>query len=457
MNFSAEKASRKWACGGLACEPQMVYGCLALQLVVDAAAAGLPGVRPHEAAAGRGQAALGRPVRRRASQSTRGRCASRVGAVAEAASGRGPCSSRRATRRPRSRRPARASKPARTSRARAAAAALGLPAGADRRDRDRAQHSRYPRRRRLRRRGSGAAGGGGAAGQAAGRGKAGGDPALHHGLRDRGLDSHRHGAAGASASAAPSAISTISIRSNAAAATASSARKLSEHGRANALDVRALKLANGQSISLTDRTVPREVRESVLHSVCARFSTVLGPGSDWYHEDHIHLDLMERRNNYRICQWNVWDPLPQIAPLLPAERPEEAPPREVAARPESQAMRARTEAMTSREVGLRPTVRWPMNQSRADGKPRNKKAPVKPALLIVLSSAADSVTAHRPVCRRPAAPSANCTASRHASAPAPRRWCRASTRSYRSITSSLVMRMQPDEIEAPIYSGWLVP
>jgi hypothetical protein len=39
---------------------------------------------------------------------------------------------------------------------------------------------------------------------------------------------------------------------------------------------------------------------------------------------------MERRNNYRICQWNVWDPMPQIAPLLPAGRPEEAPPREVA-------------------------------------------------------------------------------------------------------------------------------
>ena len=106
--------------------------------------------------------------------------------------------------------------------------------------------------------------------------------------------------------------------------------QLSEHGRANALDVRAFGLANGQSISLTDRMVPREVRENVLHSVCARFTTVLGPGSDGYHEDHIHLDLMERHNNYKICQWNVWDPLPQIAPMLPAERPEEAPPREEA-------------------------------------------------------------------------------------------------------------------------------
>ena len=108
--------------------------------------------------------------------------------------------------------------------------------------------------------------------------------------------------------------------------------KLSEHGHANALDVRGLKLANGQSISLTDRTVSRELRESVLHSLCARFTTVLGPGSDGYHEEHIHLDLMERHNNYKICQWDVWDPLPQIAPLLPLERPEQAPPREVVAK-----------------------------------------------------------------------------------------------------------------------------
>ncbi len=106
--------------------------------------------------------------------------------------------------------------------------------------------------------------------------------------------------------------------------------KLSEHGRANALDVRDLKLANGQSIALTDRAVPREVRENVLHSVCARFTTVLGPGSDGYHEDHIHLDLMERHNNYKICQWNVWDPMPPVAPLLPAARPDQAPPREAA-------------------------------------------------------------------------------------------------------------------------------
>ena len=123
--------------------------------------------------------------------------------------------------------------------------------------------------------------------------------------------------------------------------------RLSEHGRANALDVRALKLGSGQSISLTDRTVSRSFRESVLHSMCARFSTVLGPGSDGYHEDHIHLDLIERRNNYKICQWDVWDPLPQIAPLLPAERPEEAPPREVAAKSDATERDAKSEPAKS--------------------------------------------------------------------------------------------------------------
>ncbi|HEY0236230.1 MAG TPA: extensin family protein, partial [Afipia sp.] len=65
-------------------------------------------------------------------------------------------------------------------------------------------------------------------------------------------------------------------------------------------------------------------------SVCTRFMTVLGPGSDWYHEDHIHLDLAERRNNYKLCQWGVYDPLPEIAPLMPAERPSDAPPRPAA-------------------------------------------------------------------------------------------------------------------------------
>jgi hypothetical protein len=107
---------------------------------------------------------------------------------------------------------------------------------------------------------------------------------------------------------------------------------LSEHGRANALDVRAFKLADGRSIALTDPHVAHETREAVLQSACSRFVTVLGPGSDGYHEEHIHLDLMEHQNKFKLCHWDIYDPLPQIAPLMPAERPEDAPPREVAAK-----------------------------------------------------------------------------------------------------------------------------
>ena len=136
--------------------------------------------------------------------------------------------------------------------------------------------------------------------------------------------------------------------------------QLSEHGRANALDVRALKLANGQSISLTDRTVPRELRESVLHSVCARFSTVLGPGSDGYHEDHIHLDLMERHNNYKICQWNVWD-------SAAADRAAAA----------GRAAGRRAAARGRRQIRRRETDAPPSRDAPADSRDAaNKKAPV---------------------------------------------------------------------------------
>jgi hypothetical protein len=84
--------------------------------------------------------------------------------------------------------------------------------------------------------------------------------------------------------------------------------KLSEHGKGNAVDVRSFTLVDGYVIQLTDMMAPKELREGLRDSVCARFTTVLGPGSDGYHEAHIHLDLAERNHGYRICQWEVRDP-----------------------------------------------------------------------------------------------------------------------------------------------------
>jgi len=83
---------------------------------------------------------------------------------------------------------------------------------------------------------------------------------------------------------------------------------LSEHGRANALDVRAFRLANGEVIALTDVNIAKDWREALRASTCARFSTVLGPGSDGSHEQHIHVDLAERRGGYKMCQWEVREP-----------------------------------------------------------------------------------------------------------------------------------------------------
>lgn len=98
--------------------------------------------------------------------------------------------------------------------------------------------------------------------------------------------------------------------------------RISQHGLANAIDVRGVHLANGRFVSFTDRKLDRGFREAVRKSICERFTTVLGPGSDGHHEDHIHMDLAERRGGYRLCQWNVLDPAGEIP--LPRPRPKEA-------------------------------------------------------------------------------------------------------------------------------------
>lgn len=104
--------------------------------------------------------------------------------------------------------------------------------------------------------------------------------------------------------------------------------KLSEHGKANALDIRSLKLASGQVVHLTDPLVAKDVRDRLRTSVCSRFTTVLGPGSDGYHEDHVHVDLAERRGGYRICEWDVREPaapaLASVADTVPLPRPRPA-------------------------------------------------------------------------------------------------------------------------------------
>jgi hypothetical protein len=103
--------------------------------------------------------------------------------------------------------------------------------------------------------------------------------------------------------------------------------KVSEHGKGDALDVRSFKLVSGRVIEPTDIHVAKDFREGLREGACGRFTTVLGPGSDGAHESHIHLDLAERRKGYRICQWDVREPvvaanIPDAADVpLPRPRP----------------------------------------------------------------------------------------------------------------------------------------
>ena len=81
---------------------------------------------------------------------------------------------------------------------------------------------------------------------------------------------------------------------------------ISEHAFGNALDIAAFTLADGRRISVKDgwRGTPEE--QGFLHDVqaaaCQQFSTVLAPGSNAYHYDHIHVDLMRRASRRVICE-----------------------------------------------------------------------------------------------------------------------------------------------------------
>jgi extensin-like protein len=89
--------------------------------------------------------------------------------------------------------------------------------------------------------------------------------------------------------------------------------QLSQHGLANALDIRAVRLRDGRTVRPADAGAPHEFRVAMKAAVCNRFTTVLGPGSDGYHEDHIHVDLAERRGGYRLCQWDLHDGTRDVA------------------------------------------------------------------------------------------------------------------------------------------------
>jgi hypothetical protein len=86
----------------------------------------------------------------------------------------------------------------------------------------------------------------------------------------------------------------------------------SEHAFGNALDIAGFQLAGGDEITVVRGWTGGSLREraflfTVFAGACAEFYTVLGPGSDRHHYNHIHVDLLvsNARNGRHFCQPRV--------------------------------------------------------------------------------------------------------------------------------------------------------
>lgn len=81
--------------------------------------------------------------------------------------------------------------------------------------------------------------------------------------------------------------------------------RISEHAFGNALDIAAFTLADGRTISVKDGWLGAPEEQGFLRDIqaaaCEQFTTVLAPGSNVYHYDHMHVDLMRRPSGHRIC------------------------------------------------------------------------------------------------------------------------------------------------------------
>ncbi len=82
--------------------------------------------------------------------------------------------------------------------------------------------------------------------------------------------------------------------------------KTSSHGQGNAVDTMAVELLGGRKLSVEKPDGPETIRFMAAYraAACGVFSTVLGPGSDAAHANHIHVDIEQRGRDGRskFCQ-----------------------------------------------------------------------------------------------------------------------------------------------------------
>ena len=81
---------------------------------------------------------------------------------------------------------------------------------------------------------------------------------------------------------------------------------ISEHAFGNALDVAEFDLADGHKVSVQYGWKGSPEEQGFLHDVqlaaCNDFTTVLAPGANVYHYNHIHVDLMRHYDGRHICE-----------------------------------------------------------------------------------------------------------------------------------------------------------
>ena len=81
---------------------------------------------------------------------------------------------------------------------------------------------------------------------------------------------------------------------------------ISEHAFGNALDVAEFTLADGHKVSVQYGWHGTPEEQGFLHDVqdaaCEEFTTVLAPGANVYHYNHIHVDLMRHASRRHICE-----------------------------------------------------------------------------------------------------------------------------------------------------------
>ncbi|MBC7477464.1 MAG: extensin family protein, partial [Pseudorhodobacter sp.] len=69
--------------------------------------------------------------------------------------------------------------------------------------------------------------------------------------------------------------------------------KVSEHGAGNAIDISGVVLTTGKVLTVSSNF--SGALKSAYKAGCGVFHTTLGPGSDGYHENHMHFDVAKNR------------------------------------------------------------------------------------------------------------------------------------------------------------------